>query len=68
MEVFLGVHDDLLNAPSPSRKPHGNVFMSLDAIQKHMDWVEDYMSHMDSSYKKISAHEQWKEAEQENCQ
>ena len=67
-EDFLVVHDDLWNAPSPSHQPHMNIFLSLNVIQPHMDWVEDYMSHMESSCRKISAHEQWKVVEQANCQ
>ena len=68
LEDFLGVHDDLSNAPSPSQQPHRHILLSLDAIQPHMDWVEDYMSHMESSCRKNSANEQWKAAEQANCQ
>ena len=32
LEAFLGVHDDLLNAPSPSWQPHENILLSLDSI------------------------------------
>ena len=49
LEAFLGVHDDLWNAPSPSCKTHRHIWLSLDAIQPHVDWLEDYMSHMESS-------------------
>ena len=68
LEAFLGVHDDLLNAPSPSQQPYRHIFLSLDSIQPHMDWVEDYMSHMESSCRKNSAHDQWKVDKQANCQ
>ena len=68
LEAFLGGHDDLWNAPSPSHQPHRNILLSLAAIQTHVDWVEDYMSHMESSCRKIYAHEQWKAVEQSNCQ
>ena len=57
LEAFLGVHGDLLNAPSPSQQPHRNILLSLDVIQPHMDWVEDYMSHMESSCRKNYAHQ-----------
>ena len=57
LEAFLGVRDDFWNAPSPSHQPHRNILLSLAAIQPHLDWVEDYMSHMESSCRKISAHE-----------
>ena len=57
LEAFLNVHDDLWNAPSPSRKTHRHIWLSLYAIQPHVDWVEDYMSHMESSCRKISAHD-----------
>ena len=67
LEAFLGVHDDLLNAPSPSQQSHKNILLTLYAIQTHMDWVEYYMSHMESSCRKISAHEQWKAAKKANC-
>ena len=60
LEAFLGVHDDLWNAPSPSHQPHRNILLSPDAIQTHLDWVEYYMSHMESSFKKHYAHDQWK--------
>ena len=68
LEAFLGVHGDLLNAPSPSQQPHKHILLSLDAIQQHMDWVEYYMSRMEYSYGKISAHEQLKAIEKANCQ
>ena len=68
LEAFLGVHDDLWNAPSPSHQPHRNIFLSLASIQPHVDWVEDYMSHMESSCKNIYAHDQWKVDKKANCQ
>ena len=37
LEAFLGVHDDLLNAPSPSQQPQRHILLSLDAIHPHMD-------------------------------
>ena len=52
LEAFLGVCDDLWNAPSPSHQPHRNILLSLATIQPHVDWVEDYMSHMESSCRK----------------
>ena len=38
LEAFLGVDDDLLNAPSPSQYPHSHILLSLDFFQLHMDW------------------------------
>ena len=49
LEAFLAVRDDLWNAPSPSHQPHRNILLSLVAIQPHVDLVEYYMSHMESS-------------------
>ena len=68
LEAFLAIRDDLWNTPSPSHQPHRNILLSPVAIQKHVDWVEDYMSHMESSCRKMSADEQWKASEQSNCQ
>ena len=68
LEAFLGVHHDLWNAPSPSHQPHRHIWMSLDVIPPHVDWVEYYMSHMESSCIKLLAHYQWKEDKQTNCQ
>ena len=67
LEAFLGVHDDLWNAPSPSHQPHRNILLSISSIKPHVDWVEHYMSHMESSCRKKYAHDQWKVGEQENC-
>ena len=67
-EASIGVHDELMNAPLPSQQQHRRKLLALDAIHPHMDWVEEYMSHMDSSCRKMSAHDQWKEAKQANCQ
>ena len=53
LEAYLGVHDNLLNEPSPSQKPHRHILLSLGAIKPHMDWVEYYMPHMVSSCRKI---------------
>ena len=47
---------------------HRNIFLPFDAINPHMYWLEYYMSHMDSYYKKHYDHDQWKVAKQENCQ
>ena len=52
LEGFLGVYNEFLNAPLPSQNPHRHILLSLDAIQPHMCWVEDYMSHMESSWRK----------------
>ena len=49
LEAFLGVHNDLMNAPFPFQQPHRHILLALDAIHRHMDGVEDYMSHMESS-------------------
>ena len=68
LEAFLEVHDDLLNAPSPSHQPHRNILLSLDGIQLNVDWVEDYMSHMESSCRKMSAHDQGKGDKKEKFQ
>ena len=57
VEAFLGIHNDLMNAPLPSQQPHRNIMLSLDSIQPHVDWVEYYMSHMESYCRKISSHE-----------
>ena len=64
LEAFLGVRDDLWNAPSPSHQTHRHILLSLDSIHPHVDWVEYYMSYMDSSFRKRSAHDQWKENKQ----
>ena len=37
LEAFLGVRDDLWNAPSPSHQPHRHILFSLDSIQPHVD-------------------------------
>ena len=45
-----------------------HILLPLDAIHPHMDWVEDYMSHMESSRRKMYVHDQWKTTKQANFQ
>ena len=68
LESFLEVHDDFMNAPSPSHQPHRHILLSLDSIQINVDWVGDYMSHMESSCRKMFAHDQGKRDKKEKFQ
>ena len=67
-EAPIGVHDDFMNEQLPSQQKHSQIFLPLYSIHPHMDQVEYYMSHIESSYRKNSTHDQWKEAKQANCQ
>ena len=63
----LGDHKISLDEKDSWMEKYRNIFLPLDAIHAHMDWVEYYMSHMESSCKKNYAHDQWKATKKADC-
>ena len=47
-EAPIGFQNDLKDAPLPYQKHRRNIFLPLDSIHPHMDWIGKYITEMET--------------------